>query len=637
MLSTCRVAFLAGISACILAGGIITSQPAAAQFTDVYTPETILLGDAANLFASWGAGPAVDGFDVRVPFGWSVESAALTPNAYGPVALHVQELDGSRFQITADARIEMAADLVLTVRAAVSGDHTGSERVVLTPFIWHDPDGHADGSGMTGVRSDEGIELDAHREFINGIDPHRRPHAAEGRINGADEHRDTNEADARRDTDEAEAHRDTTHAAVTLRDATREADARRTMLHGDRFSFSLQTESVPVDPQNRVLSFISRESQPLLLRMDDLPRLDPAHAFSVSFWIKTTGLNEVVFSTWDGARYRSYPLEIVIDPKGRLRAFRGQPGEHQSIRSATPVADGSWHRVDVTNEPDTGWMRLKVDERAVDSIYSAKPLPFEMELAPAIGGRAPGEDPYFDGMMPYSGFLDELLVEPLTSRESATVGRSIRLSFDDEIPAGLLREAPRGVVVTRSNLTYLRPIRGFRAHAEHGEIVLKWRAQDALTREFVVERSRDGSSFKTVKRVVANDHDNVYEVREPAGGEGVAYFRLRQIFGGSRERVSGTIKVGMGLEHPEHVTLVGNFPNPFNATTTISYSLTEPSDVDLSVWDLSGQPVRQLINQTQGPGFHEMEFDAGDMPSGTYFIRLETPSGTKSHQMILMK
>lgn len=553
MLTSRRGVFVAGISVCIIAVGILTSQTAVGQFTDSYAPESIAWGDSANVFATWGHIQPADGFEVELPVDWTIESAALLRNAYDPLAMSVRELEGSRFVISSAERLETTAELVLTVRSRQTGDATGSEKMYVTPFV------------------------------------------------------------------------------------TYASDTRPTMFYGERLGFSLRTERPYTDPQNQVLSFAAADARPLLLRSESLPSLDLRHAFSLSFWLKTTGLNQVVVSTWDGARDRSYPLEIVIDPAGRLRSFRGRPGEHQSIGSKKPVADGSWHRIDVTNEPQTGWMRLKVDDRVVDSLFSATPLSIDTALPRAIGGRVPGEHAYFDGMEPYSGHIDDLRINPLPATGQQSPDESLSLNFDDEIPLELLRERPSGVRVTPSNLIIQRPVDGFRAVPKNGDIVLQWQTQDSQTLEFIVERSRDGASFEAVQRVAAYEYESEYEYSEPAAAAGVAYFRLRQVFAGGFERTSGTIKVGLGSEQPEQVTLVGNFPNPFNASTTISYSVAELSQIDLSVWDLSGQPVRQLVDQNQGPGFHEMQFDAGDLPSGTYFIRLETPSGTKSHKMILMR
>lgn len=554
MLSTRRGAFVAGISVCILAAGIIFSQPAYGQFTRSYAPESVEQGESANVFATWSGAPAVDGFQVEMPSGWMLQSAVIVKNGYHTIGLEVQELDGSRFRIAADERLEQRADLVLELGSGAA--MFGSESVIVTPFIRPGDD-----------------------------DPPN-------------------------------------------------------LLHADRLTFSIQNTKAPEDPQNRVLSFTSDESQPLLLREQTHPPVDLQEPFSLSFWMKSTGLNEVVFSTWDGARERSYPLEIVSDPTGRLRAFRGRPGEHQSIGSARPVADGSWHHINVINEPESGWMRLRVDEETVDSLYSASPMAIETELAAALGGRVPGEDSYFDGTSSYSGYLDELRIgsgSTTTSPASTASPETLHMTFDAGISPDLLREPLHGVRITRSDLSFQKPVRGFQAEREDGTVILHWRTQDAETMEFVVERSQDGLTFEPIRTIPATSDETAYEYREPAGGAGVAYYRLRQVFAGGAEKLSGMIKIGMGAEQPGGVTLMGNFPNPFSTNTTISYAVTELSQIGLSVWDLSGQPVSQLVDRIQSPGFHETQFDAGELPSGTYFIRLETPSGTKSHKMILMR
>ncbi len=416
------------------------------------------------------------------------------------------------------------------------------------------------------------------------------------------------------------------------------------LLDADRLTLSLRIESTFTDPLNRVLSFAAPEAQPLVFRSDALPPIERQHAHLLSFWLKTTGLNEIVFSTWDGDQHRPYPLEIIVDPAGRLRTYRGQPGEHQSIASKEPIADGSWHHVEVTNEPEAGWMRLIVDGRTVDSLLTSTSFPTAAWRFAALGGRLPAENAYFDGTSPYAGLLDELRIESRSAQAATSARREparseplLRLTFDERIPADLLREPPRGVRFTRSDLSFHRPVEAFRASSERGVVVLQWRAQDEQALEFVVERSRDGSTFESIERVPANQGESNYEFREPAEGERVVYYRLRQVFPAGAERISGTIKVGMGAEQPESVTLVGNFPNPFNNATTMSYSVTEPSHVELSVWDLSGQPVRRLVDRMHDAGYYEIQFDAGDLPSGTYFMRLEAPSGIKSHKMILMR
>jgi hypothetical protein len=74
--------------------------------------------------------------------------------------------------------------------------------------------------------------------------------------------------------------------------------------------------------------------------------------------------------------------------------------------------------------------------------------------------------------------------------------------------------------------------------------------------------------------------------------------------------------------HPGDIELYQNWPNPFNPTTTISYSLPHRSHVTLTVFNMLGQPVTTLASGEQGPGYHELQFDASNLASGIYLYRL---------------
>ncbi|MBD3331528.1 T9SS type A sorting domain-containing protein, partial [candidate division GN15 bacterium] len=78
-------------------------------------------------------------------------------------------------------------------------------------------------------------------------------------------------------------------------------------------------------------------------------------------------------------------------------------------------------------------------------------------------------------------------------------------------------------------------------------------------------------------------------------------------------------------------------PNPFNPTTSIEFSLEHRSFVNLSVFNILGQPVETLVDKTLDRGVHRVEFDAGSLPSGAYFYRLSHPEGTETRKMMLLK
>ena len=92
----------------------------------------------------------------------------------------------------------------------------------------------------------------------------------------------------------------------------------------------------------------------------------------------------------------------------------------------------------------------------------------------------------------------------------------------------------------------------------------------------------------------------------------------------------------LGQDLPTSFSL-GNYPNPFNPTTTIRFELTERGQTSLVVYDVSGREVRVLHDGDLGSGVHEFRFDADGLPSGTYLYRLTTPSATKAEKMVLLK
>jgi len=88
---------------------------------------------------------------------------------------------------------------------------------------------------------------------------------------------------------------------------------------------------------------------------------------------------------------------------------------------------------------------------------------------------------------------------------------------------------------------------------------------------------------------------------------------------------------------PEAFSLNGNHPNPFNPATTINFSLPEASQVTLTVYDVQGQVVAQLVNGWRNAGSHSAAFDGTNLASGIYVYRLTAGSFNATGKMVLMK
>jgi hypothetical protein len=90
-------------------------------------------------------------------------------------------------------------------------------------------------------------------------------------------------------------------------------------------------------------------------------------------------------------------------------------------------------------------------------------------------------------------------------------------------------------------------------------------------------------------------------------------------------------------ELPTRAALHQNFPNPFNPTTVIPYSLPSAGHVRLEIFDVLGRRVAVLVDALEPAGTHEVSFDARAFTSGTYVVRLETQGTTRTRMLVLMK
>jgi len=88
---------------------------------------------------------------------------------------------------------------------------------------------------------------------------------------------------------------------------------------------------------------------------------------------------------------------------------------------------------------------------------------------------------------------------------------------------------------------------------------------------------------------------------------------------------------------PDHFALLQNFPNPFNPSTTLRYSLPTRAYVTLTVFNALGQQVAVLQNGEQEAGYHEAVFDASGLASGVCLYRLTAGSFVETRKLLLVR
>ena len=88
---------------------------------------------------------------------------------------------------------------------------------------------------------------------------------------------------------------------------------------------------------------------------------------------------------------------------------------------------------------------------------------------------------------------------------------------------------------------------------------------------------------------------------------------------------------------PDKYILFHAYPNPFNPITSIEYALPNDSFVSLSVYDINGRLVDQLVNTYKVLGYHKISWDAREHSTGLYFIKLVAGEYQKTQKVILVK
>jgi hypothetical protein len=154
--------------------------------------------------------------------------------------------------------------------------------------------------------------------------------------------------------------------------------------------------------------------------------------------------------------------------------------------------------------------------------------------------------------------------------------------------------------------------------------------------------SAPGGSFPGVLLVNSSDYKSGQGnllVRWPNGIESV--YPLSEL------RLDATVTLTQPTAPPGMQTMAENepaadtplevSPNPFNPTTTLSYTLAEAAEVELKVFNLMGQEVATLVSEPQAAGVYHVSFDARSLPSGLYLSRFTAGSRSSVRRLMLAK
>jgi Secretion system C-terminal sorting domain len=183
----------------------------------------------------------------------------------------------------------------------------------------------------------------------------------------------------------------------------------------------------------------------------------------------------------------------------------------------------------------------------------------------------------------------------------------------------------------------------FTASVNENDVTLNWvTASEINNQGFEIERN-SGNGFEIVGYITGfgtTTESHSYSYVDGSLQEGSYTYRLKQIdFDGTFE-YSEAVEVDVNA--PSVFALEQNYPNPFNPSTQINFSLAVDSRVSLTVFDVLGQEVANLISGNLAAGSHEFNFNASNINSGVYFYRIDAAgvdgtNFTSVKKMILTK
>ena len=90
-------------------------------------------------------------------------------------------------------------------------------------------------------------------------------------------------------------------------------------------------------------------------------------------------------------------------------------------------------------------------------------------------------------------------------------------------------------------------------------------------------------------------------------------------------------------ENTKSYSLEQNYPNPFSSSTQISYKLNNSSHITLTVYDISGRKIQNLVNESQTAGEHTVDWDASQFSHGLYFYELKVDHGASEVKKMMLE
>ncbi|MBE0570818.1 MAG: choice-of-anchor J domain-containing protein [Ignavibacteriaceae bacterium] len=180
----------------------------------------------------------------------------------------------------------------------------------------------------------------------------------------------------------------------------------------------------------------------------------------------------------------------------------------------------------------------------------------------------------------------------------------------------------------------------FAASVSGNDVTLSWVTATELNNSgFHVERSTGEDSWNNIGFVEGHGtttETQSYTFLDKGLASGIYNYRIKQVdFGGSFKYYDLSQEIEIVL--PNTYSLSQNYPNPFNPTTSIKYSVLVDGLVNITIFNMLGEKVANLVNGIHKTGNYEVTFDAANLVSGMYIYRMESGSYVSVKKMMILK
>jgi len=182
----------------------------------------------------------------------------------------------------------------------------------------------------------------------------------------------------------------------------------------------------------------------------------------------------------------------------------------------------------------------------------------------------------------------------------------------------------------------------FDALIEDGNVVLKWQtASETNNYGFEVLKSPLGNGEVDWQRLGfvpgngTTSETQTYSFVDKKPAPGKWQYRLKQLDTNGDFSFSDVVTVQVSV--PQKFVLYPNYPNPFNATTQISFNLPTDEHVRLDVFDVKGGLITTLFNQEMTAGYHSAEFTCDEQASGVFFYKIVAGDNIQVGKALLVK